>query len=350
MKKRIHTTLIALLALAGSATAQSLTVQGVEATAGEQATLMVSLSGATSMTALQFNLALPEGVTVAEGTPTLGTATNGHTLNVETLDNGDRLFVLYSMDMNTFRDGELLRIPVNVGSNAESGEGTLYTVRFATTEAVSNAGTDVKFNVTVQEPEQPVTITAENKTMVYGDDVPTLTYKTEGGVLNGAPKLSTTATKASPVGTYPIKVEAGSVTNTQTTYVDGTLTITKAPLTIKAGEYTKKQGEENPEFELTYEGFKNGETLAVLTTQPKATTTATTDSPVGEYEVVVNGAEAQNYNISYVNGKLIITEADGIDSFYTDYSNATIYNLSGQRLSKPQRGVNIIGGKKVVVK
>lgn len=152
MKKRIHTTLVALLALACSATGQSLTVQGIETKAGEQATLTASLSGATSMTALQFNLALPDGVTIAQGTPTLGTAANGHTLAVETLDNGDCLFVLYSMDLNTFRNGQLLSIPVTIGSNAKSGEGTLYTVRFATTEAVSNAGTDAKFNVTVQEP------------------------------------------------------------------------------------------------------------------------------------------------------------------------------------------------------
>lgn len=153
MKKRIHTTLVALLALACSATGQSLTVQGIETKAGEQATLTASLSGATSMTALQFNLALPDGVTIAQGTPTLGTAANGHTLAVETLDNGDRLFVLYSMDLNTFRNGQLLSIPVTIGSNAKSGEGSLTTVRFATTEAVSNAGTDAKFNVTVQEPE-----------------------------------------------------------------------------------------------------------------------------------------------------------------------------------------------------
>lgn len=153
MKKRIYTTLVALLAIVCSATAQSLTVQGIEAKAGEQATLTVNLSGATSMTALQFNLALPDGVTIAQGTPTLGTAANGHTLAVETLDNGDRLFVLYSMDLNTFRNGQLLSIPVTIGSNAKSGEGSLTTVRFATTEAVSNAGTDAKFNVTVQEPE-----------------------------------------------------------------------------------------------------------------------------------------------------------------------------------------------------
>ena len=34
----------------------------------------------------------------------------------------------------------------------------------------------------------------------------------------------------------------------------------------------------------------------------------------------------------------------------TDSSTAPIYNLQGQRLCTPQRGVNIVGGKKIIVK
>lgn len=129
-------------------TGQTLSVAPIEAKAGEQATLTVNLSGATAMTALQFNLALPEGVTLTNNNATQGAATNGHTLAVETLDNGDHLFVLYSMDLNTFRDGELLRIPVNIGSEAESDVSKLYTVRFADTGAVSHAGQDANALVT----------------------------------------------------------------------------------------------------------------------------------------------------------------------------------------------------------
>ena len=86
--------------------------------------------------------------------------------------------------------------------------------------------------------------------------------------------------------------------------------ITKAPLVIKAGTYTRKKGEENPEFTLTYEGFKNNDTEAVLTNQPIVTCDATKESAVGDYAVVVSGAEAANYDISYVSGKLTVTEAD----------------------------------------
>ena len=46
------------------------------------------------------------------------------------------------------------------------------------------------------------------------------------------------------------------------------------------------------------------------------------------------------------------TLPDGIDSLTPDPSprKGEIYNLAGQRLSKPQRGLNIIGGKKVIVR
>jgi len=42
----------------------------------------------------------------------------------------------------------------------------------------------------------------------------------------------------------------------------------------------------------------------------------------------------------------------GINSLIVDSDSSPlpIYNLSGQRLTAPQKGVNIIGGKKVVVK
>ena len=131
MNKRIQTILLALAAIVGSANAQNLSFE-VKA---NKATM--NISGATGMTALQFCLQLPVGVTIDTSNATLGSATDGHTLCIETLDNGDLLFILYSMNLNRFKDGEVLRIPINI-----NGEGTarLYNVRFADTEAVSYAG------------------------------------------------------------------------------------------------------------------------------------------------------------------------------------------------------------------
>jgi len=142
--------MVALTAMAGGATPQTLSVQPIEAQTGEQTEVVVSLTGGTAMTALQFNLKLPEGLTFGDGDATTGAATDGHTLSVQTLDGGDRLFVLYSMEQKTFGDGELLRIPVTAGSAATTGEGRLYTVRTATAEAVSHGCANAAFTMTVK--------------------------------------------------------------------------------------------------------------------------------------------------------------------------------------------------------
>ena len=86
--------------------------------------------------------------------------------------------------------------------------------------------------------------------------------------------------------------------------------IGKAPLTITAKDYTIKQGEELPTFEVEYEGFKNGETSEVLLNQPVISWTVTSTNLPGEYKIFVNGAEAENYEITYVAGKLTIEEPD----------------------------------------
>ena len=130
------------------------------------------------------------------------------------------------------------------------------------------------------------------------------------------------------------------------------LTVEPAPLTIKAGTYTMKQGEALPEFELVYEGFMNEETPEVLTKQPLVTCSATVNSAPGEYDVIVSGAEAWNYVISYVMGKLIITESDAIADVKMSEDNTDWYTVDGRKLDgKPTRkGVYVRYGKKVVIR
>ena len=127
--KKLLTFAFTLMSFGATAQNLSFEVKANEAT--------INISGATGMTALQFCLQLPAGVTIDTSNATMGSATDGHTLCIETLDNGDLLFILYSMNLNRFKDGEVLRIPINI-----NGEGTarLYNVRFADTDAVSYAG------------------------------------------------------------------------------------------------------------------------------------------------------------------------------------------------------------------
>ena len=102
------------------------------------------------------------------------------------------------------------------------------------------------------------------------------------------------------MGEYAVSIDGSGITNSYVTLKSGKLTITKAPLTIKAKDYTIKQGEELPAFEMEYEGFKNEETAEVLTTQATIATTATSASEIGTYDITVSGAEAQNYELTFV--------------------------------------------------
>ena len=132
---------LALAIISYSLAAQELTLQP------SKAELVVNVNGLTAMTALQFNLELPEGASISNET-TLGEATEGHTLCVETLNNGDHLFILYSMNLDKFKDGDLLRIPININNN---GTARLYNIRFADTDAVSHEGADITTGIALME-------------------------------------------------------------------------------------------------------------------------------------------------------------------------------------------------------
>ena len=86
-----------------------------------------------------------------------------------------------------------------------------------------------------------------------------------------------------------------------------TFIVKKAPLTISVSDCAKVQGEENPEFTINYSGFVYNETSdGALTKLPTVTTSATTNSPEGGYSLIVDGAEARNYEIVYNNGNMTV--------------------------------------------
>lgn len=87
-----------------------------------------------------------------------------------------------------------------------------------------------------------LTVTAENKRKVYGESIPSLTAAYSGfapgetsSVLTRLPELTTTATRTSPVGAYPITITPGSpaAQNYIFTLINGTLTVEKASTSLQ---------------------------------------------------------------------------------------------------------------------
>src|SRR5690606_280965 len=178
-----------------------------------------------------------------------------------------------------------------------------------------------------------LTARPNNISRVYGLNNPALPITYTGfvngdseSVLDTKPVASTTATKNSSVGTYPITASGGVDNNYNFVYQGGTLTITKATLTATADNKTKLYGTPNPELTISYSGFANDDDEDDVDVKPTVTTTATQSSPEGGYPITVSGGSDNNYNFTYVQGTLTITP--NFPPTLTDFSIQTPEDVS----------------------
>ncbi|MBZ5523768.1 MAG: beta-propeller fold lactonase family protein, partial [Acidobacteriia bacterium] len=192
---------------------------------------------------------------------------------------------------------------------------------YAIVPTVSDNGTGALVNYTVvinngilTVSPAPLSVAAANATSVYGDPIPVLTGAIVG-IKNGdniTATFATTATPASPVGTYPIVPTLIDPTlklgNYTVTSINGTLTITAAPLTVTAGNASRLFGTPNPPLSGIIAGIKNGDNITAT-----YATTAVATSPVGTYPItptLVDPAGALgNYTVTSNNGTLTVNAA-----------------------------------------
>ncbi|EMS30907.1 hemagglutination activity domain family [Mariniradius saccharolyticus AK6] len=85
-----------------------------------------------------------------------------------------------------------------------------------------------------------------------------------------------------------------------------TADIMPAPLTITAQNASKYEGQANPAFTVTYDGFVGDETESVLGGTLMFTTAATVNSCAGNYDIIPSGFTPGNYAFTYVNGTLTV--------------------------------------------
>ena len=231
---------------------------------------------------------------------------------------------------------------------------TAYLAVTADAPATLKVLTETEYNQMLAE---QVTITAKSYSRTYGDPNPTFEYDLSGAELKGGvPALSCNASATSPVGKYTIKVAKGGVTNGFATLVDGVLTITPAELTVTANDATRNVGEDNPAFQLTYAGFKNGETESVLSVKPTAITAATKDSPAGVYDITVVGGSASNYTFKYVSGKLTVNVSAAVSGATKATDPFDVYDIYGKKVLQStttldglRKGIYVVKGRKLIV-
>ena len=227
---------------------------------------------------------------------------------------GDAMPVLKASYVG-FKNGEdesvLTKQPVFSCEANEASAPAEYAVTISGAEAENY---DISYEqgcLTVVEADA-VVVRAKSYSRQYGDENPVFEFETDGAALDGTPEIVCSAVANSPVGSYTIEVKQGSIKNYNVHFESGSLVITKAPLSISAGNYTKKQGDAMPVFKASYAGFKNGENESVLTKQPVFSCEANEASAPAEYAVTISGADAENYDISYEQGRLTVTDADAV--------------------------------------
>ena len=320
------TVLLALLA--GRSTAETagevaIAVGDVTIVKGKEATvdILYSLTDGKKYVGFKFQVVLPEGLSLVEDPENQGypwydaTLSSIAKLNITPAANGS--FAATPRTANgaiNGSEGVLMRVRIKAAETV--GEGTPLVARLtglslnhrdANYNVSKTSLPDVTFGVTVSQSDD-VTLAAKSHVRQYGDENPAFEYEvTSGSIVSGTPALTCSATATSPVGDYDIDIAKGTVSNSTVNLVKGTLTVTKAPLTITAKSYSIKQGEVLPTtYEITYSGFKNGETKSVLTKQPSVSCAATSASEPGRYDIIVSGATADNYEITHVKGTLRI--------------------------------------------
>lgn len=125
-----------------------------------------------------------------------------------------------------------------------------------------------EFTLTVSK--AALTITADDKEKQQGEDNPALTVSYAGfkhndnaSSLTKQPTVTTTATVNSPAGTYPITASGAEADNYTISYVQGTLTVTAAPVntTVLAPSDVTGREDEEVELPITLDNTEFGENV-----------------------------------------------------------------------------------------
>ena len=250
---------------------------------------------------------IPEGGFVYDGTAkTVGVAYNNGTEDITISDSE------YNM---TYKLG--------IADATELKDAGTYTV------TVTNK-TDGNYTINGSKPltiaPKPVSTTAEGGATATLEieltDIPTGGYVYDGTAktptvkvydLTVSPKTEVPSTEFT-VG-YANNINAGTATVTLTDVEGGNYTVSgsttfeigRASLTAIADDQSITFNDAVPTYTISYSGFVNGETAAVLGEKiPTATCTYQAGDDAGEYEITVSGGEALNYAFSYQNGKLTV--------------------------------------------
>src|SRR5450830_282140 len=245
-------------------------------------------------------------------------------------------------------------------ASAVSGTAALSTAYTATTGVASSpvainvtngtlAAADYSFifaNASITISKAALTVTADDKSVTYGDAVPSLTCQITGFVngetasaVSGTAALSTAYTATTGVASSPVAINVTNGTLAAADYsfifANASITISKAALTVTADDKSVTYGDAVPSLTCQITGFVNGETASAVSGTAALSTAYTATTGVASSPVAITAAagtiNAANYNFIFVNGAVTINQkpititADSSTVFY----NGSMQSVSG---------------------
>jgi filamentous hemagglutinin family protein len=224
----------------------------------------------------------------------------------------------------------------NVGSYTITPQGL--SAPITDIDSYQNFGTIYYVPGTLTITKAPLTITANNVSKTYDGltwaGLPGATYtglvgSDTAASLNGSLSVSG-AMGAVNAGAYTLTPGGLSSGNYDISFVNGTLTITKAPLTVAVDNVGKAyDGQVWSGGSATYSGFVNGENAGVLSGTLGFSGNAQGAANAGSYAITAGGLNSGNYAISYVDGTLTIAprsitvKANDQSRYYGDANSLT---------------------------
>jgi len=230
-------------------------------------------------------------------------------------------------------DGSSWSISIPTGTNA--GDYTVYYKVVGDASHHDNPGSSVSVTIT----QAPLTITADDKSITYGDAAPAYTASYSGFVgsettdmLTSPVVLACTYNEGDAASEYTITANGATAANYNITFVNGTLTVNKAALTVTADDKSVTFGDAAPAYTATITGFVGGEDESVLGGTLNLACAYTNITVVGTYDITPSGLTATNYIISYNNGTLTVNAPAGLALYDNADPTTQLEGLNGSTL------------------
>ncbi|MBK1714231.1 hypothetical protein CKO43_15765 [Rubrivivax gelatinosus] len=295
-------TLSAVFADADAGTNKSITTSGLTLTGAAAGNYSLgAYSAQADITARTLNVsALDRSKTYGDADPTLGFSVGGLGLV-----GGDSAADVFAGLLATA-----------TGASATAGTHAITQGTLAVADGNYQLGSFSAGTLTVAKAQ--LDVTAADRSKVYGASDPALAYGVDTGDLKYADtaavvsglNLATATGAAATAGTHAIALSGGSAANYDLVLHDGTLTVSKAALTVNAADAAKVYGAADPTLAYTVDASQLKYSDGAGVVSGVALTTATgAAATAGTHAIAASGGTAANYELQYVAGTLTVAKA-----------------------------------------